>query len=174
MSGSNLNEVQKFLENRTQGISGSFSVLASELSFELAAPNPDWDRVFLLQIDCFESSIAFFFSACCWQRWSVQFDLSLESSASNIQNLRNGTKLSTGHWWSLLRDTTGFAREPLELSPMAQVALSVFFEGKICPLARTTPFPKLDAIPNIRNRVKGHSFTLTPEQYAEHLHRMYW
>jgi hypothetical protein len=35
------------------------STLASELLFELSARTPDWGRIFLLQIDLFEASVAF-------------------------------------------------------------------------------------------------------------------
>jgi hypothetical protein len=71
-----------------------FSVFASELLYELSSPNPNWTRIFLIQIDCFESCIAFFVFVLLAEQHP---EINTKASANLIQTLNKGYKLSTGH-----------------------------------------------------------------------------
>lgn len=147
-----------------------FSGFASELLYELSAPNPDWTRIFLIQIDCFEGCVSFF-SFILLAEIERHPEIEVKSSANLIQTLYKGGKLSTGHWWALLRDLSKDVQEhkELNLSDAARITLNLFYPNKQELPAKLHRFKDLlNEVPTIRNRVKGHSFTLPPEQYASH------
>ena len=147
-----------------------FSVLASELLFELSTPQPEWGRVFLLQIDLFEASVALLSFVQLAELERLARPLSASTEA--VTRLRDGTKLSSGHWWALLRETSrdvkGVSDAPL-LEP-ARIATSLYFADDAAAARKSgPPFAKLlDDVPNLRNRVKGHAWTLPQEEYAEY------
>lgn len=143
-----------------------FSVFASEILFEVSAPNPDWSRIFLLQIDFFEASVAFFFFVLLAEVEQHE-DITIKESYNHLKTLRKGKNLSTGHWWGLLRGLSNDASkiDSASLSKMGRVARSLFLPQRSTTGKRLTKL--LNEIPEIRNRYKGHSFTLAPEQYAE-------
>ena len=108
-----------------------FSVFASELLYELSSPNPNWTRIFLIQIDCFESCIAFFFFVLLAEA-EQHPEINIKASANLIQTLYKGSKLSTGHWWALLRDLSKdvHANKDLDLSDASRIALNLFYPDK--------------------------------------------
>ena len=165
-----LDSARTILERARASYPAPFSILASELLFELSTPAPDWGRVFLLQIDLFEASVAFlsFVQLAELDRRKLPIDAATES----VVKLREGAKLSSGHWWAMLRATSQDVRKSAEggLLEPARIASSLYFSDETGGAARGAPaFAKLlDAVPNLRNRVKGHAWTLPPEQYAEH------
>ena len=147
-----------------------FSVFASELLFEISAPAPNWTRIFLLQIDCFESSVALFFFILFVEAERHE-EVVLQETNNHLQALRSGKNLSTGHWWAMLRSISQDIDKTkgIQVSDVSKVALSLFFPPKNTKNTNKHKFSDaLNGIPNIRNRVKGHSFTLPPEQYEQH------
>ena len=74
-------------------------------------------HAFLIQIDCFESCIAFFFFVLLAEV-EQHAEINIKASANLIQTLHKGAKLSTGHWWALLRDLSKdvHAHKDLDLS----------------------------------------------------------
>ena len=144
-----------------------FSVFASELLYELSAPTPDWRRIFSIQIDCFESSVAFFFFILLTEV-EAQPTIQLKQCSSRVESLRKGSNLSIGHWWALLRDISKDvqAHRTSELTLAAKVALTLFTPDKRVLPTKLHQFTKrLDEVTSIRNQFHGHSFTLSPEQY---------
>ncbi|MAA79661.1 MAG: hypothetical protein CL916_10410 [Deltaproteobacteria bacterium] len=143
-----------------------FSVLASEILFEISAPNPDWSRIFSIQVDFFEGSIAFFFFVLLAELENHD-EVKIKESYNNLKTFRKGKNLSTGHWWGLLRGLSSDASglDSSSLSKMGQVARSLFIPPKGKEGRKFVDM--LNDIPSIRNRFKGHTFTLTPEQYEE-------
>lgn len=135
--------------------------IASEIGFELAAARPDFMRVFLLEIDLFEASVAFF----AFIQLSAIDRAGVEASASReaIANLRSNPHMCTGHWWALLRETSrdvgGAAKD---VAPVARQLAAIHFldGGKTARLGAL-----LDEVPGLRNRVKGHAWTLPADAY---------
>lgn len=163
-------DVISVLERARKQYPVPFSVFASELLFELSAPNPNWTRIFLLQIDCFESSVALFFFIL-FAEMEFHDTLVLQEVSNHLHVLRSGKNLSTGHWWAMLRSISQDINKAKDvpLSEASKVALSLFFPSKGNKSTSKKKFSDvLNGIPNIRNRVKGHSFTLPPEQYEQH------
>ena len=143
-----------------------FSVLASEILFEISAPNPNWSRIFSIQVDFFEGSIAFFFFVLLAELENHE-QVKIKEAYNNLKTLRRGKNLSTGHWWGLLRGLSSDASgvDSSSLSKMGQIARSLFIPPKGKQERKFVDM--LNEIPNIRNRFKGHTFTLTTEQYEE-------
>ena len=147
-----------------------FSMFAGELLHELSAREPNWSRIFSLQIDFFEGCVSFF-AFVLFAEIEHHPTLSLKYSLNDLRTFRTGKKLSTGHWWSLLRgmskDLSG--SQDLQFSEATQVALNLFYPNKQLLPARLHGFAKaLDSVPSTRNQIKGHSYTPSIEQYAEH------
>ncbi|MEN9800774.1 MAG: hypothetical protein RL653_4471 [Pseudomonadota bacterium] len=155
-----LEPVRAVLDRARTQCPAPLSVLSSELLFELSAREPDWGRVFLLQVDLFEAAVAFFsfVQLAEMQRLEVAPSASLEA----ITPLRDGGKMSTGSWWRLLRDTS----TDLRAKDRALLELPAIAAGLHGPENGFTK--QFEAVPNLRNRVKGHAWTLPPEEYAVH------
>ena len=165
-----LPEQLAILDRARQELPAPFAPLAAELLFELSTSSPDWGRVFLLQIDLFEASVAFL-SFLLLAQLATPNQRILESASSIAKLREDGTKLSTGHWWGLLRaascDVARAGSPPLE---PARLASALYFgDASRASGGDGSGIAKLlDAVPNLRNRVKGHAWTLPPEQYEQH------
>lgn len=146
-----------------------FAQLAGELVFELDAQRPDHVRTFLLQIDLFEATVAFFSFL-----QLAELDargLPIAAAEPAIAMLRDNPRITTGFWWGLLRETSrdlaaGDARASHPASRLVQQLL-VDDSGQATPFARV-----LDSVPGIRNRIKGHAWTLPPDRYAAESERL--
>jgi len=163
-------EITQKLETVRRHFPMPFSMFAGELLHELSAREPNWSRIFSLQIDFFEGCVSFF-TFVLFVEIERHSSLSLKYSLNDLRTFRIGKKLSTGHWWSLLRgmskDLSG--QQDVQFSGATQVALNLFCPNKQQLPSRLHGFAKtLDTVPSIRNQIKGHSYTPSIEQYAEH------
>ena len=163
-------EVTQKLEIVRRNFPMPFSMFAGELLHEISAREPNWSRIFSVQIDLFEGCVSFF-SFVLFAELECHSELSLKSSLNDLKTFRSGKKLSTGHWWSLLRgmskDLVG--QKNLQFSDATQVALNLFYPNKQLLPAKLHGFSTLlNSVPSIRNQIKGHSYTPSLEQYAEH------
>jgi hypothetical protein len=148
------------------------AALAAELLYEFSAARPNHMRCFLLEVDLFEVSVAFF--SFVQLAHLHRAGVPLRASEAAVGQLRDNPALCTGHWWGLLRET---ARDVRKLAgeadaeaggPPRGLALELaglYFDpaGKAAALGKV-----LDQVPGLRNRVKGHAWTLTDEQYEAH------
>ncbi len=121
--------------------------------------SPDWFRAFHRLIDAFEVSVSFaaLLAALSYVRSGVRS----ASATQAIEALRDQSKLSTGFWWLLLRECL----RPFEGNRDALFwpgLYDLYFrgDGKVQSGARL-----LDAVPGLRNRLKGHAFTLPAGRY---------
>ena len=163
-------EITQKLETVRRNFPMPFSMFAGELLHELSAREPNWSRIFSVQIDFFEGCVCFF-SFVLFAELESHSNLSLKSSLNDLKTFRSGKKLSTGHWWSLLRgmskDLVG--QKNLQFSEATQVALNLFCPNKQLLPAKLHGFATLlNSVPSIRNQIKGHSYTPSLEQYSEH------
>ena len=163
----NIQDISKCLDTVRRSFPMPFSMFAGELLHELSTTKPNWSRVFSVQIDCFEGCVAFFFFVLLAEM-EHQTGVELRHGLSDVRTFRDQKKLSTGHWWSLLRGVSKDIVDNQEhISLASQVALSLF-----CPKTMNLPskfrnFAKsLNKVPTIRNQIKGHSYTPSMEQYA--------
>jgi hypothetical protein len=138
--------------------------VAGELLYELSAPRPNYMRCFLLEIDLFEVSVAFFAFI---QLAELARRGKARASEAAVRQLRDNPILSTGHWWGLLREASRDLREgnASDATAVAQELAGLYFDtaGRPSKLGAI-----LDKVPGLRNRVKGHGWTLTDEQYEKH------
>ena len=126
---------------------------------EARSSSPDWFRAFHRLIDAFEVSVSF--AAITAALSYVRSGVRSASATQAIEALRDQSKLSTGFWWLLLRETL----RPFEGSKDALFwpdLYDLYFrgDGKVQAGARL-----LDAVPGLRNRLKGHAFTLPAGRY---------
>jgi tetratricopeptide (TPR) repeat protein len=131
---------------------------------EVRAPSPDWFRAFHRLIDAFEVAVSF--TALAAALSYVRSGVRAASATQAIEALRDQSKLSTGFWWLLLRECL----RPFEGHQEALFwpeLYDLYFrrDGKVQPGARL-----LDAVPGLRNRMKGHAFTLPAGRYQAVVH----
>jgi len=146
-----------------------FAQLAGELLFELDAAQPDHVRAFLIQIDLFEATVAFFSFLQLAELEARQ--LAITHSESAITALRDNPRITTGYWWSLLRESS----RDLGTQPdgprhgASRLVQQLLFDET----GQSTAFSRvLDSVPGIRNRIKGHAWTLPLERYATESDRL--
>src|SRR3569623_671221 len=146
-----------------------FAQLAGELLFELDAAQPDHVRAFLIQIDLFEATVAFFSFLQLAELEARQ--LASTHSESAITALRDNPRITTGYWWSLLRESS----RDLGTQPdgprhgASRLMQQLLFDET----GQSTAFSRvLDSVPGIRNRIKGHAWTLPLERYATESDRL--
>jgi hypothetical protein len=139
--------------------------VASELDYELSATHPNFMRCFLLEIDLFEISVAFF--AFIQVAQLIKSGRALKSAEAAVMQLRDNPQMCTGHWWGLLREAS---RDVHALPAEAPAAIARELAGLYFdPAGRAARVGKmLDQVPGLRNRIKGHSWTLPGEQYESH------
>ncbi len=139
--------------------------VAGELLYELSAARPNYMRCFLLEIDLFEVSVAFF--AFVQLAELARRGAPAQAAEAAVRQLHDNPALCTGHWWALLRETARdvqAAREPKPTAVAGDLA-GIYYDpsGRAARLGQV-----LDQVPGLRNRVKGHSWTLPDEQYRKH------
>lgn len=159
------------LENICTTFPVPLSTLSGEILFELSGAHPDWMRIFSLEIDFFEIHVSFF-SFIVLSELEKHPDVAVHSSISFIEDLAQGTKLSSGHWWAMLREAS---RDLLQtghgsMNDVTAIAIQLFFDTRTTQPSRFSKI--LNDIPNIRNKAKGHSYTLTTEQYTDYAHQL--
>jgi len=82
-----------------------------------------------------------------------------------FRELRENPKLSSGFWWEMLRELMSFGLESGAPGITGELA-GRYYNGK----GRTTDVvKKLDAIPSLRNKAKGHAWTMSEDKYLEFL-----
>lgn len=150
---------RRLLETLTPRLPEPIADAAAAFYAEARASNPDWFRAFHRLIDAFEVSVAF--AALVAALGYVRSGARAAPATQAVEALRDQAKLSTGFWWHLLRECLRpfeGAREALFIPEL----YDVYFrrDGRIQPGARL-----LDAVPGLRNRLKGHAFTLPPGRY---------
>jgi hypothetical protein len=140
----------------------AIAVPFADLEAELGSANPL--AQFFRMIDLFEISVTTSALAvtCDLLRQRIPAD---HNHAVLVQELGGNGKLSTGFWWELLRVGLAVAREHSRLGFGFELA-SLYY-GKQGRLSDTAAM--LDDIPGLRNRAKGHSWTLSDEKYHEHV-----
>ena len=147
-------------EDYPSSIAVPFAELVSELS--LVKRNPA--KIFSRMLDLFEISVATAGLATVCDLLAHRVPLTGHHGRM-IRELRENTKLSTGFWWELLRHGLGAALENNE-SGFSRELASLYFirKGNL-----SEEIALLDAIPEVRNKAKGHSWTMPDEKYEEYI-----
>jgi len=163
MSFENLAAARDILRSVRAHYPAPLATVAGELLYELSAARPSAMRVFLLEIDLFEVSVAFF--AFVQVAQLHQSRLELKRAQEAVRQLRDSDGLTTGSWWGLLRETS---RDVGGLPAKTRLAeeLARLYYDEAGEAAK--PGKLLDLVPGMRNRVKGHTWTLADEQYERH------
>src|SRR4051812_147043 len=155
-------QTKEWLVHAREKYPAPLALIASELLYELSAARPNYMRCFLLQIDLFEVGVALFsFIQVAQLHRSGQ---PLKASEAAVLQLRDNPALCTGHWWGLLRETSRDVHglPAGSVSGLARELAGIYFD----PAGRAAQLGKmLDQVPGLRNRFKGHSWTLPEEQY---------
>ena len=147
-------------EEYPSSIAVPFADLVAELS--LVKRNPA--KIFSLMLDLFEISVATAGLATVCDLLAQRVPLTGQHGRM-IRELRENAKLSTGFWWELLRHGLAAALENNEVGFSRELA-SLYFIRK-GNLAEEVAL--LDAIPEVRNKAKGHSWTMPDEKYEEYI-----
>lgn len=158
----NMNFIEK-LEDSKKTFPQPISTLSGELLYELSSNSPNYMRIFLLEIDLFEISVLFFSFIQIMNIYSNK--TRLKFSFNNIKELYNNDKLCTGNWWGLLRETS---RDIIEANKSRNEDSPYIFISQMYydTIGKKQPFSSiLDKIPGLRNKLKGHSWTLSNEKY---------
>jgi hypothetical protein len=160
-----LRAAQEVLAGAKERYPAPLAAIASELLYELTAVRPNYMRCFLLEIDLFEVSVAFFSFVQIAQLHRAGAPPAAAEAA--VLQVRDNPALCTGHWWGLLRETS---RDVLALPAEAIASASRELAGLYFdPSGNTARLGKmLDRVPGLRNRVKGHTWTLSDQQYQTH------
>jgi tetratricopeptide (TPR) repeat protein len=121
----------------------------------------DWFRAFHRLIDAFEATVAYaaVLSAVAYARGSVR----AVDATQAIEVLRDREELSTGHWWYLLKASSGGAERRTTgefVDGLAGLAFAA--SGEAADHAKL-----LDSIPGLRNRMRGHTFVLPAARYED-------
>jgi len=123
--------------------------------------NPNWNLAFNRLIDLYEITMVF----CSTMAVESYCKAGLHTTQADqaIIQLRDNDKLSTGFWWQLFREVNRAFRtvEDGKDAFASEMANFYFKKGKV----KTTQHAALiDAIPNIRNQMKGHTWTPSSDQ----------
>lgn len=144
----------------------SIAVPFADLESELYAGHPNPMRVFSRMIDLFEISVTTAGLTAVASMIANRVPVA-GNYARVLRELRENPKLSTGFWWELLRETLSAALEAREEGFAGELAGLYFSKkGKVSENAAL-----LDSIPGLRNRAKGHSWTMPEEKYEELIHQ---
>ena len=130
--------------------------LTSAYRREMVRGEVDWMRAFYRMLDVFEASLAFgaLVAACD----VVRSDGRVRDADEALSALRGAESIAIGTWWRVL---TGCLRDqsPHVLFAPGLLGLVDNGEGGLRKL--------LEAIPGIRNSMRGHAFTLQDGAYRQ-------
>lgn len=146
----------------------AIAVPFADLESELCAVIPNASHIFRRMIDLFEISVTLA-GLLCTSDVVRNGQPRTQAAERVLRELRENPRLSTGFWWELLREMLTLRLGAPDGGFSTELA-STYFRGK-GESSRTANL--LDSIPGLRNRTKGHAWTLPDSRYSslaeEHL-----